>query len=144
GGEVAEVAVGRSGLGDGIVGFRQGPFGDAAIVGAAATAPPGKLQFILTVPKNWVRPAQATASWLGAPSAAAPLTYQLVVDGHKHGIAPGVFSTRIDTRGLSSGRHRVQILATDRDGQSTLTAPSELLLDASPPNVRIRRTHGDS
>ncbi len=32
GGEVGELAVGRSGLGDGLVAFRQGPFGNAAIV----------------------------------------------------------------------------------------------------------------
>ncbi len=39
GGEVAELAVGRSGLGDGLVAWRQGPLGDAAIVASAVTAP---------------------------------------------------------------------------------------------------------
>ena len=38
GGEVGELAVGRSGLGDGLVAFRQGPLGNAAIVAAAGHA----------------------------------------------------------------------------------------------------------
>ena len=57
GGEVAELAVGRSGLGDGLIALRQGPFGDAAIVAAQATAPPAEL--IFSVPKALVKPAQA-------------------------------------------------------------------------------------
>ncbi len=62
GGEVAELAVGRSGLGDGIVGFRQGPLGNAAIVAAQATAPP--VQFILTAPTGWVDPRRrSSAGW---------------------------------------------------------------------------------
>ena len=62
GGEVGELAVGRSGLGDGLVAFRQGPFGNAAIVAAQVTAPPAQ-PFVITVPKGWVRPAQARVSW---------------------------------------------------------------------------------
>ena len=44
GGEVGELAVGRSGLGDGIVAFRQGQFGNASIVAAQVTAPPGAVR----------------------------------------------------------------------------------------------------
>jgi PKD domain len=47
-----------------------------------------------------------------------------------------------DVRRLSSGRHRVQVLATDIDGQTTLSAPSALLVDASPPTVKLRRALG--
>ncbi len=144
GGEVSELSVGRSGLGDGIVAFRQGPFGNAAIVVATVTAPPARLPFVLTLPKGWIRPAQAVASWLPAVSGAGPLTYHLVLDGHVLATPGGVFSARIDTRGLRSGPHRVQILATDRNGQSSLTSPGQILLDNSPPSVKVRRTHGDS
>ncbi len=80
GGEVAELAVGRSGLGDGLIAFRQGQLGDAAIVAAQATAPPSR--FVLTLPKGWVKPAQALVSWQPAPSADGPLSYHLVLDGH--------------------------------------------------------------
>ena len=36
--------------------------------------------------------------------------------------------------------HRLQVLATDRDGQSTLSAPSELLIAGEAPSVKIKRT----
>ena len=143
GGEVAELAVGRSGLGDGLIAFRQGQLGDAAIVVAQATAPPS--QFVLTLPKKWVKPNQALVSWQPAPTSAGPLSYHLVLDGH---VQPtlvseaAALSARLDPRGLSSGRHRLQVLATDRDGESTLTAPSTLSIDGVPPTVKVARTGG--
>ncbi len=141
GGEVGELAVGRSTAGDGLIGFRQGQFGNAAIVVAEATAPPAP--FIVSVPKTWVRPSQATVSWLPAVSAAPPLTYSIVVDGHITNRGVTGLRAKVDPRGLGSGDHRLQVLATDRDGQSTLSAPGELLVAATPPAVRIVRTqHG--
>ena len=142
GGEVAELAVGRSGLGDGLVGFRQGPFGDAAIVVTQATAPP--VASIITVPKGWVKPSQAAIAWLPATSADGPLTYSIVLDGHVDSAPATVLQGFVDARGLSSGKHRVQVLATDIDGQSTLSAPSTLEVDGVPPRVKITRTHGDT
>jgi hypothetical protein len=141
GGEVTELAVGRSGLGDGLIAFRQGPLGNAAIVAAQATAPPS--QFVLTLPKTWVKPDQALVSWQPAPTSAGPLTYHLVLDGHIQPTPAGeVFSARLDSRGLSSGRHRLQVLATDRDGESTLTAPSTLLIAGVPPTVKVGLADG--
>ena len=81
GGEVGELAVGRSGLGDGLVAFRQGPIGDAAIVAAQATAPPAP--FVVTVPRTWVKPSRARVAWLPAASADGPLTYTVVLDGRR-------------------------------------------------------------
>jgi hypothetical protein len=144
GGEVAELSVGRSGLGDAIVAFRQGPFGHGAIVAATVTAPPQQVTFLLTAPKGWIRPAQALITWLPAASAAGPLTYQLVLDGHAQATPAGVFSARLNPRGLASGHHTVQVLATDANGQSTLTAPAELLVDGVPPRVAIGRGRGGS
>jgi hypothetical protein len=139
GGEIGELAVARSGLGDGIVAFRQGPLGAAAIVVARATAPP--VQFVLSVPRTWVKPAQAVADWQEAPSANGPVTYRLVVDGHLRPTPPGSFRLRVDTRGLSEGRHNIQVLAVDRLGQATLTPPSLLLLDNQAPAVKITTSH---
>ena len=79
GGEVGELSVGRSGLGDGLIAFRQGPFGNAAIVAAQATAPPEPS--LLTAPKGWIKPAQALLSWQPATSADGPLSYHVVLDG---------------------------------------------------------------
>jgi hypothetical protein len=141
GGEVAELAVGRSGLGDGLIAFRQGPLGDAAIVAAQATAPPS--QFVLTLPKTWVKPDQALVSWQPAPTSDGPLSYHLVLDGRIQPTPAGeVFSAHLNPHGLSSGRHRLQVLATDRDGESTLTAPSTLMIDSVPPTVKVALAGG--
>jgi hypothetical protein len=139
GGEVGELSVGRSGLGDGLVAFRQGQLGNAAIVATRVTAPPE--QFITNVPNGWVKPAQAVVSWLPASSADGPLSYRVVVDGRALGPANG---SQRRLGALSSGRHRIQVLATDIDGQSTLTPASTLSLDAAAPTVRIKRTRGGS
>ena len=136
GGEVAELAVGRSGLGDGLVAWRQGPFGNAAIVAAQATAPPAEL--VISAPKGWIKPAQALITWEPAISAGGPLRYSVVLDGRALPAPAGALRLRLDPDGLGSGRHRVQLLATDIDGQSTLSAPSPLLI-AGPPNVKIAR-----
>ena len=139
GGEVGELGVGRSGLGDGIVAFRQGQFGNASVVAAQVTAPPAP--FVVTVPKKWVKPTQALVSWLPAPSAAGPLTYKLVLDGH---IEPSQqiarLTARVNPKGLVSGHHRLQVLAIDRNGQSTLSAPDQLLVAGAPPTVKIARS----
>lgn len=140
GGEVGELAVGRSGLGDGIVAFRQGPFGNAAIVATRVTAPP--VATILNVPKGWVKPSQAVISWQPAESADGPLTYHVVLDGRSLTVPTGKRELHLSPTGLGSRRHSVQVLATDINGQSTLSAPSKLLIDGVPPTVKIARARG--
>jgi hypothetical protein len=140
GGPIGELAVGRSGLGDGLIAFLQGELGNAAVVAARASAPP--VQLVLNVPIGWVKPAQALVSWLPAKSADGPLGYRVVLDGHPLATPPGAFQLRLDRHRLSSGSHRVQVLATDADGQSTLSAPSTLRVDALPPAVKVTRALG--
>jgi hypothetical protein len=142
GGSVGELSVARSGLGDGLVAFRQGPLGDAAIVVDQVTAPPAR--FFAVVPDGWVRPAQATVSWTEPESANGPLRYAVVLDGRVLPVSAGASSLRIDSRGLASGSHSVQVLATDRDGQSMLTRAKRIMVDNSPPTVRIAPARGDS
>jgi hypothetical protein len=137
GGEVSELAVGRSGLGDGLIAFRQGQFGNAAIVAAQATAPP--VASILTVPGGWVTSSQAVVSWVSATSADGPLRYTVVLDGGPLPTPAGALELHLDPRGLGSGSHTVQVLATDIDGQSTLSAPSTLSVDGVPPHVDVTR-----
>lgn len=138
GGEVAELAVGRSGLGDGLVAFRQGSVGDAAIVASEVSTPPSR--FAVSAPKGWVLPGAAIVSWEEAPSANGPISYKVLVDGHAQPTPPSVFSLRLDPRGLGAGAHSVQVLATDADGQSVLSPPATLLVDARPPTIRVVRT----
>jgi hypothetical protein len=140
GGPIGELAVGRSGLGDGLVAFQQGPLGDAAIVATEVSAPPAS--FIVNLPKGWIKPSQATVSWAPAESANGPLTYTVVLDGRRLPTPAGVSELHLDPRGLGSGSHEVQVLATDMDGQATLSPPYVLHVDGQPPTVDIARTQG--
>jgi hypothetical protein len=140
GGTIGELAVGRSTLGDGLVAWMQGPIGDAAIVATEVSAPPG--QFAFSVPRGWVRPAGALVTWQPPLDADGPLTYHVVVDGrevptHATLALSGVYEMHLPTTGLSSGRHSIQVLATDRLGASTLTGSSTLRLDGVPPTVQV-------
>ncbi len=137
GGEVGEVSVGRSGLGDGLIAFEQGPLGNAAIVATEATAPPAGL--ILSAPSNWVRRSQARVSWEPASSADGPLRYTVVLDGRTLPTPAAALQMRIPARGLGDGAHEVQLLARDADGAATLSQPSTLLIDDEPPTVTVRR-----
>jgi hypothetical protein len=138
GGPIGELAVGRSNLGDGLVAFQQGPLGNAAIVGAQVTAPPAP--FVITAPRGWVRPRAARVVWQPAVSANGPLTYTVVLDGRSLRTPAGLTAYTFDPRGLASGSHSVQLLATDIYGQSILTAPVALKVDGQPPTVRVTRT----
>ena len=140
GGPVSELTAARSGLGDGIIGFRSGPVGEAAIAVAQVSVPPAQL--VVSVPKTWVRPSGATISWQPAASAQGPLDYQVVLDGRRLSTPQGAFRLRLPTARLGDGRHRVQVLATDVDGASLLTPPSVMRVDGSPPTVRISRGRG--
>jgi len=140
GGTVGELAVGRSGLGDGIVAFRQGPFGDAAIVASPVTAPP--VRFVVTVAKKWVKPSQAAIAWLPAESANGPLRYSVVLDGRRVATPASALSLQLDARGLANGQHKVQVLATDIFGQSTLTPASTLKVDGGSASVKVTRARG--
>lgn len=135
GGPVSELTVGRSGLGDGLVAFQQGPIGNTAIVAVQVTAPP--IPSTLNAPKNWIKPSQALLTWQPATSADGPLTYHVVLDGRQLPTPAGAFSLRLNPRNLGSGAHSVQVLATDSVGQSTLSAPSTLRIDGVPPEVKI-------
>ncbi len=140
GGPIGEIAVARSNLGDGIAAFQQGPTGDGAIVAAQISAPPQS--FVISVPKGWVKPSQATLSWAAAQSADGPLKYTVVLDGRPQPTPAGALSYKLGPRVLGDGDHKVQLLATDIFGQSTLTAPSKLQIDGRPPRVSISRRSG--
>jgi hypothetical protein len=135
GGEVGELAVARSGLGDGLVAFRQGALGGAAIVVVRVTTPP--VQFILNAPRGWIKPSGALVKWQEAPSANGPIAYRVVLDGTVVPTPAAAFELRLPRRGLGEGRHSVQVLATDSLGQSTLTPRSRVNVDGQPPSVAV-------
>jgi PKD domain len=140
GGPIAELSVGRSGLGDGLVAFQQGALGDAAIVATEVSAPPEK--FVVSVPKGWLKPAQAQITWEPAASANGPLRYTVVLDGHELPTPEGALSYTFNPDGLGDGTHEVQLLATDADDAQTLTPPSTMRIDGRPPTVDVTRAQG--
>jgi hypothetical protein len=140
GGPVAELAVARSGLGDGIIGFRAGPVGQASIVLAAVSAPPA--QFVVSAPKTWVNPRGAVLSWQPAASAQGPLSYHVVLDGHQIATPAGAFRLGLARTGLGDGSHRVQVLATDVNGEATLTPAAIVRVDGRPPRAQLRNGPG--
>ncbi len=141
GGSIGELAVARSGLGDGLIAFQQGALGNAAIVAAEATAPPADV--FLSAPRGWIRPAQAVVSWASSLSADGPLSYHVVFDGRELAVPAGTSELRLDARRLSGGVHEAQLLATDIDGQSTLSPAVKLQIDTGIPTVRITRSRGE-
>jgi len=118
GGPIGALAVGRSGLGDGLVAFQQGPIGDAAIVASVATSPPEP--FVATGPKGTVEPSRVTLNWSAAESANGPISYSVVLDGHVLARVQGL-SYRFTGGQLTGGQHEVQVLASDIFGQDALT-----------------------
>jgi hypothetical protein len=105
-----------------------------------ATAPPE--QFVVNVPHTWIKPTQAAVSWLPAASAVGPLHYTVVLDGRALPTPAGAFAIRLGPRGLGNGTHTVQVLATDANGQATLTPAAALRVAGSPPSVKLTRAHG--
>src|SRR5208337_1445298 len=67
GGPIGRIAAGRSGLGDALVAFQQGPVGDASIVADAISAPPTPV--VAAVAPGWINPSQARVEWTTASSA---------------------------------------------------------------------------
>ena len=135
GGPIGELAVAGSGLGDGLLAFQQGSLGDAAIVASQVSAPPAA--FALQGPKVWIKPSQALIEWQPAPSANPPVTYSVVLDGHLVPTPPSALALALNPRGLGDGIHQVQVLATDSQGEQTLTAPISLRIDGRPPVVKV-------
>ncbi len=138
GGAIDELAVGRSGLGDGLIAFQQGPLGNAAIVADQATAPPAEL--VLSAPRSWVKPGAAVVTWQSAVSAAGPLRYEIVLDGRVLATAPGATRLQVNTRGLGSGTHRVQA-ARDRRERTGVALEGLEAADRRPAAERDDQAH---
>ena len=89
------------------------------------------------------QPVRRRRSLAACVSANGPLTYtscSTAIRGDARGRPRACAST--PTR-LSAGRHSVQLLATDINGQSTLSSPSTLLIDGSRRPCQHRARTGD-
>lgn len=139
-GPIAELALGGSGSGDALIGFRQGEPGRFQIVADRVSAPPAG--FKVKGPKRWARPNGVQLRWQAAGSAVGDLTYSVLIDGqtvkrglrrHRYHPRPGV---------LGNGRAQARILATDGLGQQVISAPAKLLVDGQPPLIEVTDPFG--
>src|SRR5262249_30093053 len=128
GGPVGDLAIGRSGEGDGLIGFLQGePGRDQVVVDEIGAAPK---EFRVTVPARWVKPREAKIHWERAPSGVGGLRYAVLLGGHvvRKGLRKLEFRPRPAL--LGSGARPVRVLATDRLGQQLLSKPQRLRVDS--------------
>lgn len=151
GGPIAGLTVGRSGLGDALLGFRQGEAGEYAIVADQVSVPPEA--FTLKAPKQWVRPGAAVLNWEAPPTAVGGLSYAVLIDGAT--VQQGLRRRRahLPAIRLGNGVLRAQVLATDALGGQVASKTAQLRVDGRPPavsvkaggdKVRVRLTDGAS
>ncbi len=139
-GPVGPPVLGGSGNGDALIAFVQGPPDQQQVMAAVAKAPPG--QFIATAPVGWVSASAAKVSWEAPPEAFGNTTYTILVDGRERAHGLTGLATRLNSRGLGDGVHRVQVLAIDSLQQQTMTPRVTLKVDANPPEATVRRLPG--
>ena len=131
---------GAPGWATGSIGFLQGQLGNAAIVAAHAIG--------AAHPARHERAQRLGQARAGARSAGSRRQRQrtarlpVVLDGHRRSPAGTSSSCASTPAASAAGAHRVQVLATDIDGQATLSAPSALRIDGVPPAVKITRAPG--
>lgn len=143
GGPVQTVRLGGSTFGSALAAWIQAPpTQDASktIAAASIEVPPGR--FTVLTPADWTRARRIPLSWDQPDSTDGQLTYDVQVDGEDvadglHGLARALTSGDVD-----DGHHTVTIVATDADGQTTTSVPSDLLVDRTAPRVKIQRLRG--
>jgi len=137
GGKVGELALGGSGLGDGIVAWEQGAGENKQVVAAVVDAPPDP--FLVLLPNGWQRKGRIKIAWDRTLNAIGGVRYSVSVDDE-----PVIESLRrlhahLSRDDVDDGRHRVQIFAVDDAGQETGSRTGRLLVDRNGPRVRLRR-----
>jgi hypothetical protein len=140
GGAIGGLALGGSGLGDGIVAWRQGSDAKAQIDVAVVDAPPDP--FLIEVPDGWQRKATMRVKWNAAENAIGGLRYSVSVDDEPIGKRTTKLSAVLKSRRIGEGRHKLQVFAVDDHGQETGSRKGLLRVDRKPPTVRLRR-HGN-
>ncbi len=135
GGEISQLSGAGSGVGDALLGFRQGEGGRFAIVADRVAAAPGS--FSIQVPKHWVPPAKAKVIWAAPPSAVGYIRYGLLLNGRMIGSGLEGHQYTPPPSKLYSGIGKVQVVAIDRFGEEVLSQPAKLRVDSQPPRLQL-------
>lgn len=140
GGALQMLRLGGSTLGSALVGFLQGRDAGKQIAAASIQVPPGR--FTVLTPPDWTRSKQLRLTWDAAPSTSGRLTYAVQIDGAT--VVDGIrgLAHTLGRRQLDDGRHKVTVVATDADDQTTTSVASKLLVDRTAPRVRVARLGG--
>lgn len=135
GGQVDDVQLAGSGLGDGIAAFTQGTGAGRQVAATLVDAPPDV--FNVQTPLGFVRGRSVQLQWDPAQHAVGRVGYAVVVDDDTVAEDLSGVSFPLDVRELEDGSRGVTIVATDSAGQETTSVPAQLKLDRAAPRVRI-------
>jgi|GEM_PF-601886 len=136
GGEVSDLAMGGSGLGDAIVAWRQGSGPGSQVAAAVVDAPPDP--FLVLLPNGWQRKKRVRIAWDHSPNAIGGVRYSVSVDDEPVREGLRSRSALLKPDDLEDGAHRIQIFASDDLGQETGSRSGRLLVDRRPPKVKLR------
>lgn len=137
GGAVGLLAMGGSGLGDAIVAWQQGSGANAQIAAAVVDAPPDP--FLVLLPSGWKRKPKIPIAWDKTLNAIGGVRYSVSVDDEPVIENLRRLHARLTPEHVEDGRHEIQIFATDDAGQETGSRVGRLLVDRTPPAVKLKR-----
>jgi hypothetical protein len=139
-GSISDLFAAGTGLGDELVAFAQGSSQQTRVLAGVAQAPPK--QFYAEVPAGWVNASRASVKWQPALESLSSVSYSVLVDGRV--LARGLhgLSTRLSPHALGDGVRHVQVLATDDEGQETMSPSVTLKVQSTPPLVAVERLSG--
>jgi hypothetical protein len=134
-GPIAELAIGSSGSGDALIGFRQGKPGAFQIVVERVSARPSA--FKVKGPKKWTKPNRVKLKWEASQSNVGRVTYSVLVGGRIVIRGLRKLSFRLRPATLGTGRRQARVLATDGAGQQLLSKRVKLLIDGDAPEMKV-------
>jgi len=138
-GVISDLRLSGSGIGDGLVGFRQGDQGQTRVEAAIVDSPP--LDFAVQVPLRFIHSKRPLITWDPAENALSRVRYTVTVRGKVLGRNISGTALRLNGKKLRDGRSKVEVIATDGAGQRHSGTAATLRLDRSAPRLRVSR-HG--
>jgi hypothetical protein len=111
--------------------FVQGSLDQRRLVSGTWDRPPSNFQANTT--SHWRRP--VPLRWSAAVELWGPLNYTVIFDGKP--LVTTTDTTSPPEAFIPEGIHRWRVIATDRRGQTNTTRLRQLLIDGTPPSVRV-------
>lgn len=135
GGTIEEVELAGNLSGDSALVLRQSAGSSSTLIAAAVDSAPDKFQAI--EPDDWIKSRNPQLDWEPALDLFGAVKYEIRVNGKLDGVVAGT-AYRF-SKSVHDGRHRVNLTAVDRLGQSYALDPINYRIDRKAPSVRIGR-----